>query len=345
MPSPGKLDRPGREARASVARCPSWKRRARFDCPTPAASRSPCRKAGSFPSTARTRPVTSGYICAKVRKFSERVLWSRSPALTRHPQRGKGTGVFQRADVGRSRSDLVASRFEDARPRPAGRRFFRIPTAGSNACSPKDNIDRAALAPVRDVRGSRAPCARRRRRGEHGAVWQDSVGHLPGLSEAQLIILWGVNPCASGNPPHPVVREAQKRGARLIVIDPRTTPLARSADTHSRCHSWHRRRRGACDSSPFSSRTDTPTSISSRPHARRRDAARARGGRDVRTRGRRPGIDAAVLQSRGCTRKLPGAHPVRLGLERTANGRQTPRWRVLAAAGGRRQVRRPAGGG
>ena len=38
----------------------------------------------------------------------------------------------------------------------------------------------------------------------------------------------------------PYVREAQKRGARLIVIDPRETPLARQADLL--CHPvqrWH----------------------------------------------------------------------------------------------------------
>jgi anaerobic selenocysteine-containing dehydrogenase len=49
---------------------------------------------------------------------------------------------------------------------------------------------------------------------------------------AKLIILWGVNPSASGIHLIPYVREAQKRGATLVVIDPRTTALARSADVH-----------------------------------------------------------------------------------------------------------------
>ena len=50
--------------------------------------------------------------------------------------------------------------------------------------------------------------------------------------EAALIILWGVNPSTSGIHLVPYVREAQKRGAKLVVIDPRSTPLARSADVH-----------------------------------------------------------------------------------------------------------------
>src|SRR5262249_60040896 len=62
-------------------------------------------------------------------------------------------------------------------------------------------------------------------------------GKMPSVSyqdypEAKLIILWGVNPSASGIHLIPYVREAQKRGARLVVVDPRATPLARSADVH-----------------------------------------------------------------------------------------------------------------
>ena len=47
-----------------------------------------------------------------------------------------------------------------------------------------------------------------------------------------LIVLWGVNPSATGIHIIPYLREAQKRGATLVVVDPRTTPLARSADVH-----------------------------------------------------------------------------------------------------------------
>ena len=62
-------------------------------------------------------------------------------------------------------------------------------------------------------------------------------GKMPSVTyqdypEASLIILWGVNPSASGIHLIPYVREAQKRGASLVVVDPRTTALARSADVH-----------------------------------------------------------------------------------------------------------------
>jgi anaerobic selenocysteine-containing dehydrogenase len=41
-----------------------------------------------------------------------------------------------------------------------------------------------------------------------------------------------VNPSTTGIHQVPYIREAQARGAKLVVVDPRTTPLARSADLH-----------------------------------------------------------------------------------------------------------------
>jgi anaerobic selenocysteine-containing dehydrogenase len=52
------------------------------------------------------------------------------------------------------------------------------------------------------------------------------------VPEARVIVLWGANPSASGIHLVPYIRDAQRRGATLIVIDPRTTPLARQADIH-----------------------------------------------------------------------------------------------------------------
>src|SRR5215472_11199433 len=49
---------------------------------------------------------------------------------------------------------------------------------------------------------------------------------------AELIILWGVNPSASGIHIVPYLREAKKKGGKLVVIDPRSTQHARAADIH-----------------------------------------------------------------------------------------------------------------
>src|SRR5207247_484416 len=70
-----------------------------------------------------------------------------------------------------------------------------------------------------------------------GAANQALYGKMPSVTyqdypEAALIVLWGVNPSASGIHLVPYVREAQKRGAKLVVVDPRTTQLAQAADIH-----------------------------------------------------------------------------------------------------------------
>ena len=50
--------------------------------------------------------------------------------------------------------------------------------------------------------------------------------------EARLIVVWGCNPSATGIHLVSHIKKAQKNGARLVVIDPRRTPLARQADLH-----------------------------------------------------------------------------------------------------------------
>src|SRR5688572_21373611 len=60
---------------------------------------------------------------------------------------------------------------------------------------------------------------------------------MPGVAledyrDASLIVLWGVNPSASGIHLVPILDEARERGAKLVVVDPRRTPLAAKADLH-----------------------------------------------------------------------------------------------------------------
>ena len=60
-------------------------------------------------------------------------------------------------------------------------------------------------------------------------------GKMPSVSyqdypDAKAIVLWGVNPAHSGIHIMPYLKQARDRGARLIVIDPRATTVARQAD-------------------------------------------------------------------------------------------------------------------
>lgn len=60
-------------------------------------------------------------------------------------------------------------------------------------------------------------------------TWGNTLG-TPDFDEAGVVVLWGCNPATTWLAQAERVRAAQRRGARLIVVDPRRSGLARSAD-------------------------------------------------------------------------------------------------------------------
>ena len=172
-------------------------------------------------------------------------------------------------------------------------------------------------------------------------------GKMPSVTyqdypDAKLIVLWGVNPSASGIHLVPYVREAQKRGAKLVVIDPRTTPLARSADLHLAVRPGTDVAVALAIHRHLFANGHADEAFLARAHARRRPAARARRAVDVRARGggrrrRRRGASSAVARLYAAS--SPGADPLRLG-PRAQPQRRQRRDGGARAAGGRRQVRR-----
>lgn len=179
----------------------------------------------------RRNPVTGGYICAKVRRFDQRVY---GPDRVLHPavRTGrKGEGRFKRVTWDEA-LELVVARFQRAKAEHGGASILPFSYGGSNGLLTQDNLDAHLWRRFGTSRLARTLCA-----APTGAANQALYGKMPSVTyqdypEAALIILWGVNPSASGIHLVPYVREAQKRGARLIVIDPRTTNLARAADVH-----------------------------------------------------------------------------------------------------------------
>src|SRR6185295_8402603 len=176
-------------------------------------------------------PVTEGYICAKVRKFGERVY---GPDRLLHPavRKGrKGEGHFKRVTWDEA-LELIVDRFCRARDEAGAASILPYSYGGSNGWLTQDNLDAQLWRRFGTSRLARTVCA-----APTGAANMALYGKMASVTyedypEARLIILWGVNPSASGIHLIPYVREAQKRGAKLIVVDPRTTALARSADIH-----------------------------------------------------------------------------------------------------------------
>ena len=179
----------------------------------------------------RRNAVTDGYICAKVRKFGDRVY---GPDRLLYPavRRGrKGDGKFERVpwDVA---MELIVGRMQDAKAQYGGASILPYSYGGSNGLLTQDNFDARLWRRFGTSRLARTLCA-----APTGAANMALYGKMPSVTyqdypEAALIVLWGVNPSASGIHLIPYVRQAQQRGAKLVVVDPRSTQMSRAADLH-----------------------------------------------------------------------------------------------------------------
>jgi anaerobic selenocysteine-containing dehydrogenase len=176
-------------------------------------------------------PVTNGFICAKVRKFGERVYGEDRLLYPAIRVGAKGLGKFKRVAWAEA-LELVADRFRRAKAEAGGASILPFSYGGSNGLLTQDNLDAHLWRRFGTSRLARTVCA-----APTGAANLALYGKMPSVTyqdypDAALIVLWGVNPSASGIHLVPYVREAQKRGASLVVVDPRTTTLARLADLH-----------------------------------------------------------------------------------------------------------------
>jgi anaerobic selenocysteine-containing dehydrogenase len=178
-----------------------------------------------------SNPDTAGFICAKVRRFHDRVYGEhrlKHPAVRTGP---KGRGSFARVGWDEALG-LVADRLRAARDTHGGESILPFYYGGSNGFLTQHTTDLDLFRRLGASRLLRTFCA-----AATGAAAETLYGKMPGVAygdyvHARLIVLWGVNPSTSGIHLVPYLREAQKRGARLVVIDPRETSLARLADLH-----------------------------------------------------------------------------------------------------------------
>ena len=176
-------------------------------------------------------PSTRGYICGKVRRFAERV-YGEDRLLYPAVRKGtKGDGVFTRVSWDEA-LDHIAERMMAIRDRSGAEAILPFCYGGSNGLLTQDTNDAALWRGFGTSRLARTVCA-----AATGAANMGLYGKMPGVTyedyvHARLIVLWGVNPSASGIHLIPFIKEARQAGAKLVVVDPRATALARQADLH-----------------------------------------------------------------------------------------------------------------
>jgi anaerobic selenocysteine-containing dehydrogenase len=181
-------------------------------------------------------PVTAGFICGKVRRMPaylygpDRVMYP----CVRRAGSAKGVGgpeVFQRVSW-EDALDIVAAGLESARTSFGGEAILPACYGGSNGYLTHGVVDQRLWRRLGATKLLHTICA-----APSGAAQALTYGKMPGVAfqdyvHAELIVLWGVNPSATGIHLVPFIRQAVAAGAKLVVLDPRRIQLARSADLH-----------------------------------------------------------------------------------------------------------------
>lgn len=174
---------------------------------------------------------TAGFICEKVGSFAEQVDCAERVRVPRIRVGAKGAGEFRDASWDEV-LDLIADRLMDTQREHGGEAIMPLCYGGSNGALTQDSHDALLFRGLGATRVERTICAV-----PTTLAAKHMYGLMRGVSfehyeQAELIVLWGVNPQATGIHLVPIIKRARKRGAKLVVIDPRRTALARQADLH-----------------------------------------------------------------------------------------------------------------
>ena len=176
-------------------------------------------------------PYTRGWLCTKVNRYLEFVL---HPDRLRRPLRRvgrKGEGRFEPISWDEA-LDEIATRWQALIAEHGAESILPVQLlrhAGRGAVRRRQHplLDAHGRQPARADHllggGHRGAAAHRRRLLRHR-----SGGRRP----LRLILLWGTNPASTH--PHfiPLLDEARRRGARVVLIDPHRTLTANRADLH-----------------------------------------------------------------------------------------------------------------
>ncbi len=176
-------------------------------------------------------PSTKGWICAKVKNTPQLLHGPDRIATPLRRSGPKGSGEF--VEIGWDEAlDLFAEKVTEAVA--ANGWDSVVPYLYSSSAG---KLGRAGLSPLvwehlGAARTDITICA-----ATVGEAWDRTYGSLPSadpqdLRFSELIVVWGANPNVSHPHLGPVIEERRRAGAKLVVVDPRRTPIADRADLH-----------------------------------------------------------------------------------------------------------------
>ncbi len=182
-------------------------------------------------SAASHHPITQGWLCAKVRPYPDHVY---HPDRLLYPLKRvgpKGSGQWQRiswaeavGEIGRKWREIIAQYGAEAILPYSYSGTLGLVQMGVASGRFWNRLGASQLE--RSICGAAAEFAVETTLGVRQSQAYKDVAH------SQLVIIWGHNPVSTA--PHfmPHLKEAQRNGSKVVVIDPRRTRTAKGADWH-----------------------------------------------------------------------------------------------------------------
>lgn len=176
-------------------------------------------------------PMTRGHLCAKVNHYLDRVY---NPDRVLYPLKRvgpKGTNAFERVSWDEALRD-VASRWQKLMKEYGPSSILPYSSAGNQGLIQMSSLDRRLTNLMgftqleRNICGEVAGIGLSATLGAGYGIDPEDIVH------SRLVILWGTNTIVTNLHYWPLVLEAKKRGAKIVVIDPIRTRTAEQADWH-----------------------------------------------------------------------------------------------------------------
>lgn len=176
-------------------------------------------------------PFTQDWICSKVKRQMNRVY---APERVRVPQirtGAKGSGEFREA-TWEEAIELIAARMRTAIDEVGPDAIVPYTYNSSAGAHESNGFTEALFSALGATNVAHTICAY-----TTSAAWSSVYDGMTStdpldIVHAKLIVIWGANPTVSNTHLPPLVQQAAAAGARVVVVDPRRTPIAKRADLH-----------------------------------------------------------------------------------------------------------------
>ena len=174
-------------------------------------------------------PFTRGTLCAKVNHYLERVY---HPDRVLHPLKRvgpKGEGHFARVSWDEALAD-IASRWRAIVEESGAEAILPYSSAGVQGLVQQESLDARLFGSMGCSGLDRKICGAVANAGLSATIGTGTGIDPEEIVHSRFVVLWGTNTIVTNLHFWPFVREAQRRGAKIVVVDPMRTRTAEAAD-------------------------------------------------------------------------------------------------------------------